>query len=104
MLFFFNNKVKIINEMPEKLLTRGGIFAINRPKIDPQLFFYSRIITGQAVIILGKKKILYFGRECKGKYIKIISNLRFYYTDTRKQLYNCCNIGGVNYYSAVDNY
>jgi len=66
MLFFFNNKVKIINEMPEKLLTRGGIFAINRPKIDPQLFFYSRIITGQAVIILGKKNSL-FWKGVQGK-------------------------------------
>ena len=67
MLFFFNNKVKIINEMPEKLLTRGGIFAINRPKIDPQLFFYSRIITGQAVIILGKKKNSLFWKGVQGK-------------------------------------
>lgn len=100
MLFFFNNKVKIINEMPEKLLTRGGIFAINRP---PTIFLFSNYYW-TSCYHFRKKKILYFGRECKGKYIKIISNLRFYYTDTRKQLYNCCNIGGVNYYSAVDNY
>ena len=38
---------------------------------------------------LSGKNIYYFfcfGRECKGKYVKVISNPRFYFTDTRKQL------------------
>ena len=36
--------------------------------------------------------------ECKGKNVKIIINPRFYFTDKRKQLWNCC------YQSAEDNY
>ena len=74
--------------------------AINRPKSDPRLFFFSNsFINGPAFIISGKKLIIFFhcARECKGKNIQIIINPRFYFTDTRKQLWNCCNI----YESAV---
>ena len=72
--------------------------ARNRPKTDPRLFFFSKLfINGQAFIISGKKiwifSLLYFcARECKGKVVKIIINQRFNFTDTWKQLWNCCNI------------
>ena len=63
--------------------------AQNRLKTSPKpkicfCFYHSR-----------KKKysfFLYCARECKVKDIQIIINPRFYFTDTRKQLWICCNI------------
>ena len=40
---------------------------------------------------------LVFSLLCKGKDVNIIINPQVYFTDTRKQLLNCCNI----YESAV---
>ena len=44
-----------------------------------------------------EKKITNFSLLCKGKDVQIIINPRLLFTDTRKQLWNCCNI----YESAV---
>ena len=60
--------------------------AINRPKTDPPLFFFSNLlINGQAFIISGKT-IFNFSLLCKGgqgKRRNIIINPRFYFTDTQ---------------------
>jgi len=72
--------------------------AINRPKTDPQLFFFSNFfINGQAYIISGTKIINFFsiGKGVQG--IIIFINPCFNFTDTEKQLWNCYNI----YESAV---
>ena len=48
--------------------------AINRPKTDPRLFFFSNLfINGQAFIISGKKILIFslLWRECKGKLLSI---------------------------------
>ena len=55
----FYYEAKIIIEMREKLLTHGGVFtfcatfkrAINRPKIDPQIFF-SQIYSSMDKLLL----------------------------------------------------
>ena len=80
--------------MRENLLTRDGVYILH----DFRLFFFfsNLFINGQAFII-SKKKILYCARECKRKDIQIIINPQFYFTDMRKQLWNCFNI----YESAV---
>ena len=59
--------------------------------MDKLLSFQEKKITNFFSIVQGS------ARECKGKDVKIIINPRFYFTDTRKQLWNCCNI----YNSAV---
>ena len=76
--------------------------AINRPKNWPPTIFFSRIHSSMDKLLsFQETKItnffLYCARECKGKEAKIIINPQFYFTDTRKQLWNCCNI----YESAV---
>ena len=96
----FYSEAKIIFDMWEKLLTRCDICttfkrAINRPNTDPRLFFSPKLFINWQAFIISEKKILIFSLLCKGvqgKRHKIIINPWFYFTDTRKQLWNCCNI------------
>ena len=94
--------------MREKLLTRGGVYILRDfqkgHKVDkkwPPTIFFSNLLHQWTSFYhfrkKNKKKILYCARECKGKDVQIIINLRYYFTDTRKKLWNCCNI----YESAV---
>ena len=67
-------------------------------KTDPRLFFFLEFIhQWKSFNHFRKIKLHFFSLLCKGKDLQIIINPRFYFTDTRKQLLNYCNI----YESAV---
>ena len=91
------------NDWPAVVFTFCATFkrAIHRPKITSDYFFLSNLfINGQAFIISGEKNTNFFSivqGSAREKTYKIIINPRFYFTDTQKQLWNCCNI----YESAV---
>ena len=66
---------------------------INRPKTDPQTFFSQIYSSMDKLLSFQEKKLLIcslFWKGVQGK--RRTNNPRFYFTDTRKQLWNCCNI------------
>ena len=77
----FYYEAKIIIEMQEKLLTRNYFFSRIYSSMDKLLSFQEEKYY---------KFFLYCARESKGKDVKIITNPRFYFTDTRKQIWNYC--------------
>ena len=82
----FYYEAKIIIEMRKKLLTRGGVYFLRdfqkghkwTKKLPPTIFFLEIIHQWTSFYHFRKKRLLI--------------NPRFYFTDTRKQLWNCCNI------------
>ena len=99
----FYYEVKIIIEMWEKILTCSGVsvcatfkMVINRRKTDPPTIFFLGFIQHCTSFYHFRKTkyqfFLYCAGECMGKDVQIIINPQFYFTDTRKQLWICCNI------------
>ena len=103
MWLFLTKKRKLLlrcrkNYWPAVVFTFCATFkrAKNKPKTEPPTIS-SRIYSSMDKLLSfqGKKLtnfFFHFARECKGKDVQLIINPRFYFTDTWKQLWNCCNV------------